>query len=76
MYDPLVPTRRKSTMARTVGKYIVSLTPEEREYLISLTKTGKGSAKKLNHARILLLSDVSDAGQRLKDEEDCKIRTR
>jgi len=60
-------------MAKTVGKYIVRLTPEEREHLISLTKNGKVAAKKLNHARILLLADISEVGQRLKDEEIAKL---
>ena len=60
-------------MAKTIGKYIVRLTPEEREYLIGLTKNGKGSAKKLNHARILLLADVSESGQKLKDDEIAKL---
>lgn len=56
-------------MIKKTVKYIVRLTPEEREYLIGLTKNGKASARKLNHARILLLADISDASPRLKDEE-------
>jgi transposase len=60
-------------MAKTIGKYIVRLTAKEREYLIGLTKSGKIAAKKLNHARILLLSDVSEAGQKLRDEAIAKL---
>ncbi len=56
-------------MAKKTAKYIVRLTPEEREYLIGLTKNGKARARKLNHARILLAADISRASQRLKDEE-------
>jgi transposase len=40
-------------------KYIVSLTSEERAYLDKLTTTGKTSAYKINHARVLLLADTN-----------------
>jgi hypothetical protein len=40
-------------------KYIVSLTNEERTYLEKLTTTGKNSAYKINHARVLLLADIN-----------------
>jgi transposase len=43
-----------------VEKYIVKLTQEERENLLNLIKTGKASANKLTHARILLMTDESD----------------
>ena len=42
-------------------KYIVSLTPEERQELERLTKTGKAPAYKVNHARILLKADINQA---------------
>lgn len=42
-------------------KYIVSLTPEERQALEQLTKTGKAPAYKVNHARILLKADTHQA---------------
>ena len=42
-------------------KYIVSLTPEERQMLESLTRTGKTPVYKINHARILLKADVNQA---------------
>jgi transposase len=38
-------------------KYTVSLTKEERHYLLALIKKGKTSAYKLTHARILLEAD-------------------
>jgi transposase len=42
-------------------KYIVSLTPEERNELEQLTTTGKAAAYKINHARILLKADTNQA---------------
>ena len=39
-------------------KYIVALTEEEREELLKLTKKGKIAALKMNHARILLLTQT------------------
>jgi len=38
-------------------KYIVTLTDEERQRLRALIASGKGSARKLTHARILLKAD-------------------
>ena len=40
-------------------KYIVFLTSSERAYLDKLTTTGKISAYKINHARVLLLADTN-----------------
>ena len=40
-------------------KYIVTLTPQERAYLEKFTTTGKNSAYKINHARVLLLADTN-----------------
>jgi transposase len=37
-------------------KYVVNLTESERNDLLKLVKTGKGSARKMNRARILLLA--------------------
>lgn len=42
-------------------KYIVSLTPEERQALEQLTTTGRAPAYKVNHARILLKADTNQA---------------
>ena len=43
-------------------KYRVTLTTDERESLAALIASGKGAAKKLTHARILLKADASDGG--------------
>ena len=43
-------------------KYIVDLTDSERTDLEELTKKGKIAAYKMNHARILLLSDINQEG--------------
>lgn len=40
-------------------KYIVSLTDNERQILLSLTQKGKAAARKINHARILLKADIN-----------------
>lgn len=40
-------------------KYIVSLTPSERDFLEQITKKGKIAAYKMNHARILLQADTN-----------------
>ena len=43
-------------------KYIVRLEPQEREDLQKLVSKGKGAARKLTYARILLQADVSEGG--------------
>jgi len=43
-------------------KYIVTLTPEERQMLQALVSRGKGAARKLTHARILLKADGGAEG--------------
>jgi transposase len=50
-------------------KYIVSLTTEERETLEQLTTTGKATAYKMNHARILLKADTNQEGGGWTDED-------
>lgn len=49
-------------------KYVVTLTQEEREQLRALVSSGKSAARKLNHARILLLADAGE-GPGHTDEE-------
>jgi hypothetical protein len=46
----------------SVKKYIVRLSAEERQRLEALIRKGKGPARRLLKARILLKADVSDAG--------------
>jgi len=43
-------------------KYIVTLTQEEQQMLRQMVSRGKGAARKLMHARILLKADSSDGG--------------
>ena len=50
-------------------KYIVTLTPEERQTLLAMLSKGKAAARKLMHARILLKADASAGGPGLHDEE-------
>ena len=48
-------------------KYIVTLTPEEREGLLKMVSRGKAAARKLMHARILLKADTSELGPDWED---------
>ena len=50
-------------------KYIVTLTDEERRSLRALVSFGKGAARKLTHARILLKADTSEGGSAWTDAE-------
>ena len=43
-------------------RYVVTLTDAERESLRTLVSRGKGAARKLTHARILLKADASPGG--------------
>jgi transposase len=49
-------------------KYVVRLEPQEREDLQNVVSKGKGAARKLTHARILLHADVSERGAGWADE--------
>jgi hypothetical protein len=51
----------------SVKKYVVRLSGEEREHLEALIRKGKGSARRLLKARILLKADVSEAGEGWSD---------
>src|SRR5262249_10141463 len=61
-------TRRRSAMA---GKrtYKVTLTDEVRDLLRSMLSSGKAAARKLGHARLLLLADEASDGLRRTDQE-------
>jgi len=50
-----------------VKKYVVRLSSEERQQLETLIRKGKGPARRLLKARILLKADVSEAGQGWSD---------
>ena len=43
-----------------MDKYKVTLLPEERQQLEEMVCKGKSAARKLTHARVLLLADESD----------------
>lgn len=45
-----------------MAKYKVTLTQEERDELQLVVKKGKAAARKINHARILLLADEGEFG--------------
>jgi hypothetical protein len=49
--------------------YRVTLTQQERQELQELISRGKGDARKLAHARILLQADESGRGPRRTDQE-------
>ncbi len=49
-------------------KYRVTLTPEERAELEDLVSVGKAAARKLTHARILLLADTAAEEEHSDDE--------
>ena len=48
-------------------KYIVELTPEQREELSHMISTGKAAARELTHARILLKADQGPQGPAWRD---------
>jgi transposase len=51
-----------------MDKYRVTLTAEERAGLEHLVSVGKGAARRLTHARLLLLADTAAGGEH-SDEE-------
>src|SRR5882724_10392566 len=53
----------------SVKKYVVRLSGEERQQLEALIRKGKGPARRLLNARILLKADVSDAGEGWSDSK-------
>lgn len=57
-------------MARsTPNQYPVTLSPQQRDHLERLTRTGKAPVSKVRHARVLLLSDGDRPGGRLTRDE-------
>ncbi len=49
-------------------KYIVRLTPDERDQLLQMIRGGKAAARALLHARILLKADTSPESAAWSDE--------
>ena len=61
-------------------KYIIKLTKREKENLSDIASKGKGSAKKILHARVLLKADAGSYGESWTDEKiveafDIGVRT-
>jgi len=52
-----------------MAKYLVCLTPEQRERLGEITRNGHAPAKKIRHAQVLLWSDTGREGGRLSSRE-------
>ena len=51
------------------NKYVVTLTEEERGELHNMVSSGKAAARKLTHARILLLADAGSEGPSCTDQQ-------
>jgi transposase len=61
-------------------RYLVTLTPDERDHLAGLLSSGKRSALTLARARVLLKADQADGGpawtdDRIAEALDCGVRT-
>jgi hypothetical protein len=54
--------RCKQKPGSSRGFYKVTLTADERQQLETLVSSGKAAARKLTHARVLLLADEGDHG--------------
>jgi transposase len=52
-----------------VKKYVVRLSDDEREQLVTLIRKGSSPAQRLVKARILLKADVSEAGEGWSDNQ-------
>ena len=64
----------------THKKYLVTLTPDERDHLTGLLSAGKRSALTLARVRILLKADQAEGGpawpdDRIAEALDCGLRT-
>ena len=58
-----------ATKEKSVKRYVVRLSAEEREQLEALIRKGKSPAKRVLKARILLKADVSDGGEGWSDSK-------
>ena len=50
-------------------RYVVTLEVAEREELTKLVSVGKAAARKLTHARVLLMADAASGGPGRKDQD-------
>jgi hypothetical protein len=58
-----------ATREKSVKRYVVRLSGEEREQLETLIRKGKSPAQRLLKARILLKADISEAGDGWSDSQ-------
>ncbi len=54
-------------------KYKVTLTKQEREQLLSMTRGGKHSSKKVIHALVLLNCDVGKFSDKIRNEDITRV---
>jgi transposase len=64
-----ISVKTYSVKKYSVKKYVVRLSGEERRQLETLIGKGKGAARRLLKARILLKADISDVGAGWSDNE-------
>jgi hypothetical protein len=67
VFDPLL--ERSPIMNK---RFVVQLSPEERQQLESLVATGTAAARKLTRARILLKADCGSLGPAWTDQRICE----
>jgi hypothetical protein len=69
--SPRFERRRESVAGKDIAvkKYVVRLSAQEREQLQALVRRGKGPARRLLKARILLKADVSEGGPGWSDSK-------
>jgi hypothetical protein len=60
-------------MGAAMDKYRVTLDADERVALEQLVNVGKGAARKLIHARVLLLADTSQGDERPDTDIVCSL---
>ena len=60
-------------MNRSIRKHTVVLSTETRQRLESVTRNGHAPAKKIQHARVLLMSDANHPAGRYHDQEIAAI---
>jgi hypothetical protein len=61
-----------ATKEIAVKKYVVKLSPEERDRLETLLRGGRHPAQRLTKARILLKADAGEAGEAWSDSQIAK----
>src|SRR5438132_9071582 len=61
------------TPRSTPNRYPVTLSPDQRDRLEQLTRTGKAPVSKVRHARVLLLSDGNRPGGRLTRDRIAEV---